>query len=194
MRGARVSRITTRASTLPGSVSACSEASSWISATESFDSAKRTSSATRREAAGDVAIRSGKGALGEALCRRRLIAQVRYPLGTPSSNQPPSPRTKTTGFAGTSQGVSDGARTRDRLDHNQELYQLSYAHHGISHRSVAGGVRLSGGACAPPTRRLRSNSRPPAGAVRGAPRAPQAPPRRPRSLRRERPWPPASER
>jgi hypothetical protein len=25
-------------------------------------------------------------------------------------------------------GVSDGARTRDRLDHNQELYQLSYAH------------------------------------------------------------------
>jgi hypothetical protein len=25
--------------------------------------------------------------------------------------------------------VSDGTRTRDRLDHNQELYQLSYAHH-----------------------------------------------------------------
>jgi hypothetical protein len=25
--------------------------------------------------------------------------------------------------------VSDGARTHDRLDHNQELYQLSYAHH-----------------------------------------------------------------
>ena len=25
-------------------------------------------------------------------------------------------------------GVSDGDRTRDRLDHNQELYQLSYAH------------------------------------------------------------------
>ena len=24
--------------------------------------------------------------------------------------------------------VSDGARTRDNLDHNQELYQLSYAH------------------------------------------------------------------
>jgi hypothetical protein len=24
--------------------------------------------------------------------------------------------------------VSDGTRTRDRLDHNQELYQLSYAH------------------------------------------------------------------
>jgi hypothetical protein len=26
-------------------------------------------------------------------------------------------------------GVSDGTRTRDRLDHNQELYLLSYAHH-----------------------------------------------------------------
>lgn len=24
--------------------------------------------------------------------------------------------------------MSDGIRTRDRLDHNQELYQLSYAH------------------------------------------------------------------
>ena len=28
--------------------------------------------------------------------------------------------------------VSDGTRTRDRLDHNQELYQLSYAHQGRS--------------------------------------------------------------
>lgn len=26
--------------------------------------------------------------------------------------------------------VSDGTRTHDRLDHNQELYQLSYAHRG----------------------------------------------------------------
>jgi hypothetical protein len=24
--------------------------------------------------------------------------------------------------------VDDGTRTRDRLDHNQELYQLSYVH------------------------------------------------------------------
>lgn len=31
---------------------------------------------------------------------------------------------------GASRGVSDGTRTHDRLDHNQELYQLSYAHHG----------------------------------------------------------------
>ncbi len=27
-------------------------------------------------------------------------------------------------------GVSDGARTRDILDHNQVLYLLSYTHHG----------------------------------------------------------------
>ncbi len=26
-------------------------------------------------------------------------------------------------------GVSDGNRTRDNLDHNQVLYQLSYTHH-----------------------------------------------------------------
>src|SRR5215207_7139663 len=30
--------------------------------------------------------------------------------------------------SGASFEVSDGTRTRDRLDHNQELYQLSYAH------------------------------------------------------------------
>ena len=32
--------------------------------------------------------------------------------------------------------VSDGTRTRDRLDHNQELYQLSYAHQ-VRQRSLA---------------------------------------------------------
>lgn len=30
------------------------------------------------------------------------------------------------GASGASRGANDGARTRDRLDHNQELYQLSY--------------------------------------------------------------------
>jgi hypothetical protein len=30
--------------------------------------------------------------------------------------------------------VSEGTRTPDRLDHNQELYQLSYAHHGLRTR------------------------------------------------------------
>jgi hypothetical protein len=34
------------------------------------------------------------------------------------------------GFAGYSLRVSEGTRTPDRLDHNQELYRLSYAHHG----------------------------------------------------------------
>ena len=28
-------------------------------------------------------------------------------------------------------GVDDGARTRDRRDHNPELYQLSYVHHQL---------------------------------------------------------------
>jgi hypothetical protein len=32
--------------------------------------------------------------------------------------------------------VSDGTRTRDRLDHNQELYQLSYAHHAPPSRAT----------------------------------------------------------
>ncbi len=32
------------------------------------------------------------------------------------------------GSAGPPRGVSEGTRTPDRLDHNQELYQLSYAH------------------------------------------------------------------
>ena len=27
--------------------------------------------------------------------------------------------------------MSEGTRTPDRLDHNQELYQLSYAHRGV---------------------------------------------------------------
>jgi hypothetical protein len=33
-------------------------------------------------------------------------------------------------WTGLSLRVSDGTRTHDRLDHNQELYQLSYAHRG----------------------------------------------------------------
>jgi hypothetical protein len=42
--------------------------------------------------------------------------------------------------------VSDGTRTHDRLDHNQELYQLSYAHRGaVESTSVA---RTPGCGCA----------------------------------------------
>jgi hypothetical protein len=33
--------------------------------------------------------------------------------------------------------VSDRTRTGDRLDHNQELYQLSYAHRGALNLSAA---------------------------------------------------------
>ena len=40
--------------------------------------------------------------------------------------------------------VSDGTRTRGRLDHNQELYQLSYAHHAIRVGSLAPSQPLLG--------------------------------------------------
>ena len=40
--------------------------------------------------------------------------------------------------------MSDGARTRDILDHNQVLYQLSYAHHDCVRRLP----RLLGSWCA----------------------------------------------
>ncbi len=36
--------------------------------------------------------------------------------------------------------VSVVSRTRDRLDHNQELYQLSYAHRARSNVAVAEGA------------------------------------------------------
>ncbi len=44
-------------------------------------------------------------------------------------------------YAATSWRVSDGTRTHDRLDHNQELYQLSYAHRGLAESSSATGER-----------------------------------------------------
>jgi hypothetical protein len=34
--------------------------------------------------------------------------------------------------------VSDGTRTRDILDHNQVLYQLSYTHHASGPNTVRG--------------------------------------------------------
>jgi hypothetical protein len=36
--------------------------------------------------------------------------------------------------------VSDGTRTRDRLDHNQELYLLSYAHHAAALSGATFGI------------------------------------------------------
>ena len=44
---------------------------------------------------------------------------------SPSTNPKKAPL-----IGGISRQVSDGIRTHDRLDHNQELYQLSYAHRG----------------------------------------------------------------
>ncbi len=39
--------------------------------------------------------------------------------------------------------VSDGTRTRGHLDHNQELYQLSYTHH-VRMKRVSPVLRSSG--------------------------------------------------
>ena len=39
--------------------------------------------------------------------------------------------------SGPSDGVSDGTRTRDILDHNQGLYQLSYTHHARGPKCVS---------------------------------------------------------
>jgi hypothetical protein len=40
-------------------------------------------------------------------------------------------------LAGPFRRVSEGTRTPDRLDHNQELYQLSYAHRGTAESTSA---------------------------------------------------------
>ena len=47
----------------------------------------------------------------------------------------------------TTRKVSEGTRTPDRLDHNQELYQLSYAHQGAL--NLAADRAAIGGAQAP---------------------------------------------
>ena len=50
-------------------------------------------------------------------------------------------------MCGAFRGVSEGTRTPDRLDHNQELYQLSYAHHGSGWNVPAGpGAAIRGAA------------------------------------------------
>src|SRR5437588_5760046 len=46
--------------------------------------------------------------------------------------------------------VSEGTRTPDRLDHNQELYQLSYAHRGASESTSELALRQRQGR-SPPT-------------------------------------------
>ena len=46
--------------------------------------------------------------------------------------------------------VSDGTRTRDRLDHNQVLYQLSYTHHPCPTSRKIRGVPSSDDECSVP--------------------------------------------
>jgi hypothetical protein len=50
------------------------------------------------------------------------------PLCPPGRSGEAAENDETTALAGVPWRVSDGTRTRDRLDHNQELYHLSYAH------------------------------------------------------------------
>ncbi len=82
----------------------------------------------------------------------------RWQAGRPRPADDPL-NAKSPASAGLSLGVSDGTRTRDRLDHNQELYQLSYAHHdaatpkssvasatvaaGTAYRAFCGGEALA---------------------------------------------------
>ncbi len=49
-------------------------------------------------------------------------------------------------------GVSNGARTRDILDHNQTLYQLSYTHHATPHCASRSAVGLTQKGEAQPSR------------------------------------------
>ena len=71
---------------------------------------------------------------GRIDAHRRRYRRIKAPVPEPA---PISPRSygasntkKPRDMQGSLERVSDGTRTRDRLDHNQELYQLSYAHHG----------------------------------------------------------------
>ena len=47
--------------------------------------------------------------------------------------------------------MSEGTRTPDRLDHNQELYQLSYAHRGGLNLAMAGHMVVNGSRVEPAT-------------------------------------------
>jgi hypothetical protein len=63
--------------------------------------------------------------------REDLLAQQKEPGRWPSSQKlRHMSRLMRDMRLDSSHRVSEGTRTPDRLDHNQELYQLSYAHHG----------------------------------------------------------------
>src|SRR3954462_11913988 len=65
-----------------------------------------------------------------------------------------SPRAKEPGLPGSFRRVSEGTRTPDRLDHNQELYQLSYAHQ--AERESSGRDRAPASATPAPARLRRA--------------------------------------
>lgn len=48
----------------------------------------------------------------------------------------PTEESRASGDHGGANGVSDGTRTRDILDHNQVLYHLSYTHHARNRKPV----------------------------------------------------------
>ena len=55
--------------------------------------------------------------------------------------------------------MSDGTRTRDRLDHNQELYLLSYAHHVAALLGDVRNLAVDSGASGARQRRRRCECR-----------------------------------
>jgi hypothetical protein len=66
-------------------------------------------------------VRPGSGAIARALAKENAAALTSLETISPAGSLPDfSPPQEL--------GVDDRIRTGDRLDHNQELYQLSYVH------------------------------------------------------------------
>ena len=63
------------------------------------------------------------GPPGVQALTRKIDAKLMPSAPTEREEKKAKPR-----ICGALRGVSDRIRTGDRLDHNQELYQLSYAH------------------------------------------------------------------
>jgi hypothetical protein len=69
--------------------------------------------------------------LDSSLSDRLGFPQLGSPI-EPRSTVDPADVQEKGRLCGPFRGVSDRTRTGDRLDHNQELYQLSYAHRARS--------------------------------------------------------------
>ena len=70
--------------------------------------------------------------VAEALFRHLIDASLMPQTGTTTTTKKQKARQ-----CRASRRVSDGTRTRDHLDHNQELYQLSYAHRAAGESTSA---------------------------------------------------------